>query len=282
MKTSHVSLCLTAILLALLVFSACNPDYQSDRPYLILYAFAAEGAQISSRMTTVRTDKHLGRKVLVGDFAGKEIVLAESGMGMTNAAMTAQRMIDKYRPRVVLFTGIAGSVDTSVHIGDIVVPEYWIDHDYGYVGIDGFLPGKIQISDPAFDTLVRLKSLAVDSKLLEKAREIDDDDLDFAKIGKRRPRLLVGGTGVSGDKFVDSREKREWLAETFDARITDMESAAVAQVCRVNDIPCLIFRSASDLAGGSGSETAGNELDQFFRLAAANSSKVLLEYLEEL
>jgi len=282
MKTAAGRKSLTFILLVLLALAACNPDYSGNQPYLVLYAFDAEGEQIASKLTTVRTDRHLGRDVRVGDFAGHEIVLAESGMGMTNAAMTVQRMIDKYRPKAVLFSGIAGSVDSSVHIGDIVVPEFWIDHDYGYVGFDGFIAGKIQIADPAFDTLVRVRSFSVGSKLLEKAAELDADDLKLAKIGNRRPRLLVGGTGVSGNTFIDSREKREWLATTFNALVTDMESAAVAQVCRVNDIPCLIFRSASDLAGGSGSETADKELDQFFRLAAENSSKVLLEFLEEL
>lgn len=282
MKTLFVSRRLILLFLALVTIAACNPDYRADRPLLVLYAFEAEGDQISSSLTTVRTDEHLGRKVRVGDFAGHEIILAESGVGMTNAAMTAQRMIDKYRPRAVLFTGIAGSVDSSVHIGDIVVPEYWIEHDYGYVGADGFVPGKIRIPDPAFDTLVRVKSFAVGPKLFAKVKKVKQKDLGLAKIAGRRPRLLIGGTGVSGNTFIDSREKREWLAGTFSALVTDMESAAVAQVCRVNEIPCLIFRSASDLAGGSGSESAEQELEQFFRTAAANSSKVLLEYLREL
>jgi adenosylhomocysteine nucleosidase len=276
---SRFLLCLIVILLAL---CACNPDYRSDRPFLVLYAFDAEGKQIASALTTVRTDHHLGRDVKVGDFSGHEIVLAESGMGMTNAAMTAQRMIDKYRPSLVLFSGIAGALDSSVQIGDIVVPETWIDHDYGYVGLDGFIPGKVQIAEPLSDTLVRMKSFPVDSNLLDVAREVDVDDLELAKIAGRRPRLLIGGTGVSGNKFIDSREKREWLATEFSALVTDMESAAVAQVCRVNGVPFLAFRSASDLAGGSGSETADKELDQFFRHAADNSSKMLLEYLREL
>ena len=282
MKNSHFSRLLLCLIVILLALCACNPDYRSDRPFLVLYAFGAEGAKISASLTTVRTDHHLGRKVKVGDFSGHEIVLAESGMGMINAAMTTQRMIDKYRPSVVLFSGIAGSTDSSVHIGDIVVPEVWIDHDYGYVGLDGFIPGKVQIAVPSSDTLVRVKSFAVDSTLLEVAKEVDVDDLDLAKIAGRRPRLLIAGTGVSGNKFIDSREKREWLAAEFSALVTDMESAAVAQVCRVNGIPFLAFRSASDLAGGSGSETADKELNQFFRHAADNSSKVLLEYLREL
>jgi adenosylhomocysteine nucleosidase len=64
--------------------------------------------------------------------------------------------------------------------------------------------------------------------------------------------------------------------------VTDMESAAVAQVCIANDIPFVIFRSASDLAGGSGSETAQAEMDEFYQIAARNASKVVMAYLAQL
>jgi len=63
---------------------------------------------------------------------------------------------------------------------------------------------------------------------------------------------------------------------------TDMESSSVAQVCIANGIPFIVFRSASDLAGGSGSETAGAELESFFKVAADNSSKVVMEFLKRL
>ena len=87
---------------------------------------------------------------------------------------------------------------------------------------------------------------------------------------------------MSGNSFIDSIEKRQWLSATFHALVTDMESAAVGQVCTVDALPFVIFRSASDLAGGSGSESAEKELDQFFKIAAANSSKVLVKFLSNL
>ena len=61
-----------------------------------------------------------------------------------------------------------------------------------------------------------------------------------------------------------------------------MESAAVGQVAYVNDIPFIVFRSASDLAGGSGSETADREMEQFFNHAADNSAAVVVEFLKQL
>jgi adenosylhomocysteine nucleosidase len=102
------------------------------------------------------------------------------------------------------------------------------------------------------------------------------------EIGDRTPRIVTGGVGVSGNAFVDNIDKRAQLFGEFAALTTDMESAAVGQVCTVNDIPFIVFRSASDLAGGSGSETAGDELNQFFQVAADNSSKVVTAFIGQL
>jgi adenosylhomocysteine nucleosidase len=77
-------------------------------------------------------------------------------------------------------------------------------------------------------------------------------------------------------------EKREWLREKFDAQIVDMESAAVVQVATLNSVPVLVVRSCSDLAGGSGSSTAQDELREFFEVAADNSASFVLELLNEL
>ncbi len=266
-------------------FLQCRRDIAEQlpqNPILVLYAFSAEGKLIGEQMTVNRTDRHIGRAVLVGQISGKDIVLAESGVGMTNAAMTTQRMIDIYQPQAVVFTGIAGAIDTSVHVGDIVVADTWIEHDYGYVGAKGFEPGRLSLYLPVADSLARMSDLPVDSALLAAATGLEIGQLGLDSIGSRLPRLMVGGVGVTGNTFIDSKEKRNWLVENFNAMVTDMESVAVAQVCIANDIPFVIFRSASDLAGGSGSETAQAEMDEFYQIAARNASKVVMAYLAQL
>ena len=272
------------LLVAILILSqfGCGGEHLPPQPYLVLYALEAEGKLIGEQMSVRRIEKHLGRPVMVGQISGKDVVLAESGIGMVNAAMTAQKMIDYYNPQGVIMTGIAGSLDSTVHVGDIVVCGNWIEHDYGYVGNDGFEPMALWVYLPDEDSLRQTSGFPVDEAMLSVAERLSNSALDLEKIGPRHPQLLVGGVGVSGNTFIDSEEKRQWLSQQFGALITDMESAAVAQVCAVNGLPFIVFRSASDLAGGSGSETAQNELNEFFKIAAGNSSKVVIRFLKEL
>jgi len=285
---SRGSICrLTALFVLIMILTASFAVSHADDkplpgPTLVLYAFDAEGKLLTSKMTISKTEKILGRTVQIGTLAGKSIVLAESGIGMTNAAMTAQKLIDTYHPIRVLFTGIAGAVDSTVHIGDIVVCRLWSQHDYGYIGKDGFLPEGVETRDNLKDTIIEKKQFDVDSSLFAAAKALSGHNLEFDKIGQRTPALRVDGVGVTGNLFIDNIEKRLWLSNQFHALITDMESAAVAQVCTANRVPFIIFRSASDLAGGSGSSTASDEIKQFFKIAADNSSKVLEAFLKEI
>ncbi len=167
----------------------------------------------------------------------------------------------------------------GVHIGDIVVCREWIQHDYGYIGSAGFEPRGVNVYSPRPDSLVRMSRFVADTALLRLATAVGESGLEFKSVGNRVPVIHVGGVGVSGNTFIDSREKREWLSTTFHSLITDMESASVAHVCVVNDLPFIVVRSASDLAGGSGSETAKEELEAFFTVAADNSSRVVIALL---
>lgn len=274
---------IAAGLVAALCLSVClAAAITASPPYLLLYAFEEEGSAIAAQMTIAQTDTVLGRIVRTGIASGKPVVLAESGVGMTNAAMTAQRLIDQYHPAALIFTGIAGAIDSSVHIGDIVAAASWIQHDFGYIGAEGFKLNGIRTFDSRQDSVARLTEFPVDTLLLSVARKCSRDSLPLDSVGARRPALVLGGVGASGNTFIDSKEKRTWLSQALNARIVDMESAAVVQVCIANGVPVIAMRSASDLAGGSGSSTARAELDRFFTIAAGNSAVVVLDILKRL
>ncbi len=278
LKLSRYTLLVATLFILLLNCQPCN----NTQPYLILYAFNAEGQVLKEQMTVEQSLNILGRDVCIGSLSGKDIILAESGIGMTNASITTQRLIDEFEPVGVIFTGIAGAIDSAVQIGDIVICESWITHDYVYHGADGPVPDAITVYSPYLDSVIEMTRFTVDSTMFAVAAGISADSIAFRNIGDRKPAVLVGEAGVSGNAFIDNYEKRIWLKTSFHALITDMESAAVAQVCTVNDVPFIVFRSASDLAGGSGSESAKDELQGFFKVAADNSSTLVIKFLEQL
>ncbi len=280
-KSLKITVCLFLLVLASLL-SVCSGPEDIKAPYLILYAFDAEGELLADKMTVETTQIVLGRTVYIGQLSGKDIILAESGVGMTNAALTAQKMIDLFSPRGIFFSGIAGAVDTSISIGDIVICDRWTTHDYGYYGTEGFQSNGIRYRKVSSDSSYKSMLFPVDSAFLDTSKKLNDYEFSFEKIAERVPKLVVFGAGVSGNSFIDNYDKRIWLSEQFQALIVDMETAAVAQVCTINEVPFIGFRSASDLAGGSGSSTARVEIDQFFKVAAVNSSKVLMKFLEEI
>jgi len=244
-----------------------------------MYAFDQEGVLLRGKLVLQDSLFVKGRVFWIGELNGKEIIMVNSEVGMTNAAMTTQLLIDKYNPKEIIFTGICGGIDSSNHIGDIVIPEMWATHDYGYYGKEGFLPDSIYVVLPGKTKEVGVLFFEVDESLLEKAKSAGEG-LKLKPVGDRVPQVKTGGKGVSGNSFIDQKEKREYLKEKFNAQIVDMESAAVVQVANINGIPVLVIRSCSDLAGGSGSETAAEELREFFKVAADNSANFVLELLK--
>jgi adenosylhomocysteine nucleosidase len=119
-----------------------------------------------------------------------------------------------------------------------------------------------------------------DPKMLAVARSIQDTALAGCDAARQclahKPRVVVGGNGVSGQAFVDNAAFREYAYQTFNANVLDMETAATAHVAYSNGVPFIAFRSLSDLAGGGPGE---NEMETFLKLAADNSAKVLLAFL---
>ncbi|HVP36074.1 MAG TPA: 5'-methylthioadenosine/S-adenosylhomocysteine nucleosidase [Terriglobales bacterium] len=261
----------------LLVYSST----QAKGKIALMYAFDQEGALLRSKLSLQDSVFAKGRIFWIGKLEGKEVIIVNSGVGMTNAAMTTQLLIDKYNPEEIIFTGICGGIDSSNHIGDIVIPDSWATHDYGYYGKEGFIPDSVYAALPGQTKEAGVLFFEANKALLEKGK-LAGRNLKLKPIGERKPQVKIGGKGVSGNSFIDQKEKRDYLKEKFDAQIVDMESAAVTQVANVNGVPVLVVRSCSDLAGGSGSATAADELRGFFKVAADNSASFVMELIKHL
>jgi len=276
-----------SLVLFLLFISFVQSSVQAKGKIALMYAFDQEGVLLRSKLSLEDSVFVKGRIFWIGKLStgsvgvGKEVIIVNSGVGMTNAAMTTQLLIDRYNPEEIIFTGICGGIDSSNHIGDIVIPERWATHDYGYYGKDGFIPDSIYVILPGQTKEAGVLFFEVDKAVLEEGK-LAGQNLKLKPVGERIPQVKIGGKGVSGNSFIDQKEKRDYLKEKFDAQIVDMESAAVVQVANVNGIPVLVVRSCSDLAGGSGSATASNELRGFFKVAADNSASFVLELIKHL
>ena len=191
-------------------------------------------------------------------------------------------------------------MNPQLHIGDVTVPAQWGQYLEVLMARET-APGKYSAPPwmknallPGFGMMhprpVETRSASkpgitpkfwfkTDPKMLAVARSIDNVDLANCNADKcttTKPRLIVGGNGVSGQAFVDNKAYREYTYRTFKANVLDMETAAVGMVAYSNGVPYIAFRSLSDLAGGGKGE---NQIDTFMGIAADNAAKVLLAFL---
>ncbi len=144
-------------------------------------------------------------------------------------------------------------------------------------------PRSVEVLREGWDELEMRFWFPVDQDLLELARRAVAD-LSLAQCAgetclDQPPAIMVGGNGVSGGAFIDNAVFREYVFETFQAQVLDMESAAVAHVAYANNVPFIAVRSLSDLAGGGEGE---NQIGIFFMLAADNAAEVVKALLDEL
>lgn len=192
-----------------------------------------------------------------GDIFGKEVVCCECGIGKVNASMSTQIMIDLYQPDVIVNSGIAGSLSGDIRIGDIVVSDDCVQHDMDGTEMGDPL-GQVQFNDELRTYFPADKATA--DKLYAACRTIEG-------ISVFRGRI------ASGDVFVTAHERRQGIADQFDALACEMEGAAVGTVCYRNGVPFAILRSISD-------DFNNNELIDFmqFRVIAAERS---IEAIEE-
>lgn len=186
----------------------------------------------------------------------KTIFIVQSKIGKTFAAMTTTLLIDKFNCEHILFTGVAGGVDEDIEIGDIVLADKLVSHDFDITHF-GHKKGHV----PDFG----IYSNSCD-KLLNKAKLICDE----LKI-----KTHVG-TIATGDIFINSYELKEEIKNEFNAKAIEMEGAAVGQICQSFNVPFLIIRSISDKASGE----ANLDFKKFVEIAAKNSSNIIIEMLK--
>lgn len=196
-----------------------------------------------------------------GTLCGKDVVVVKSGIGKVNAALCAQRLIIQFDVKKIINTGIAGAIQEGLHIHDMVVSTDAVYHDMDVTAF-GYEPTEIpQMHASAFDA---------DEKMIQAAEKA------FAASESAKKYKLVLGRIASGDQFVSYSEQKEHIEEICSPSCVEMEGAAIAHTCFLNQIPFVILRCISDNADDSYEVTYSfNE-----KIASEECAAVVLKMLE--
>ena len=200
----------------------------------IIVAMDVEMERIEAAMENAKKSKTAGMIFIRGTLFGLPVVAARSGVGKVSAAMCTQAMIDRYHPEQILGAGIAGGLQ-ALKPGEVAIGRDMVQHDFvlnafGYP--DGYLPSVGAIFMPCDAGMVKKMTLAA----------------------QRLQIPYAVGTIASGDCFVNTTEKKNYIVSTFHAVACEMEGAAIAQVCTLNQLPFCVIRCISD----SGDDTVCN------------------------
>lgn len=208
-----------------------------------------------ARKPSVR--RHAGMVFYQGCIGGTPCVVVKCGIGMVNAAACAQALVDLFGADAIINTGIAGSLDASIDICDIVVGTGAVNHRMDARGV-GYEEGQTPEMEKIFPC---------DEAMGER----------IADVARKQGVNVHRGVVASGDIFVADDNLKAHIAAEFDGMCAEMEGAAIAQVCAMNGVPCAIVRAISDKADGS----SVMDYPEFEKKAAHVCAALIEEYAKE-
>ena len=227
----------------------------------IIGAMDEEVSILKDIMNIKETIEKASLKFYIGSLEGKEVVLVKCGIGKVNAALCAQILISEFNVDAIVNTGVAGALHDELDVYDIVISTDAIQHDFDTT-VFGDKKGMI----PRMDNSI----FVADEKLINAAYESSKEEVKTHKV--------VKGRVLSGDIFISSKELKDELVREFAGYCGEMEGAAIAHVCYVNETPFVIIRAMSDKADGSADVT----YEEFVGQAAHNSKDIVLRMLRNI
>ena len=198
--------------------------------------------------------------IFLGKYNGYEIYICVSGIGKVNAGCCTQILADLFAVDCIINTGIAGSLDAAIDIGDIVLCTDAVQHDMDAVAF-GYDLGVIPRMPVSY--------FPADEKLRAAVKTICE---------RVNPEIKVHeGRVATGDQFIADKAKKDFIVTNFSAKCTEMEGAAIAQAAYNNNLPFLIVRAISDKADNS----AQMDYPAFEKQAIEHTVKLMLALVEE-
>lgn len=237
------------------------------KPIGIIGAMESEVSLLRQQMSQPNAITVGRNTYYAGQLAGKPAVVVQSGIGKVSAAMCAQALIDRFEVFAIVNTGVAGGLHPSLRIGDLVIAEDAVQHDFDLTAL-GHAKGYLPCCDKNSKQPSRFSaSKELSAALCRAAEQV------LTPIGRK----YIRGTIASGDIFVDDSQLKRELITQFGAAAVEMEGAAIAQVAFINQVPFAILRAISDLA----EQEANVNFESFEKEAAALSAKILLQMLQD-
>lgn len=225
----------------------------------IIGAMEVEVAALKNDMENKEVFEISGIEFVKGTLCGKEAVVAKCGVGKVFAALCAQTMILKFSPDCIINTGVAGSLSEKLGVCDVAVADSVVQHDMDTSAIGdpvGLISG------------INIVNIPADKKVSDLLTEVVSD------LGIN----TYSGTVASGDQFISSAEKKDYIMKTFGAVACEMEGAAIGHVCYVNGVPFGVVRAISDNADGS----SHMDFPTFAASAAEISIKTVKEFVRRM
>jgi adenosylhomocysteine/aminodeoxyfutalosine nucleosidase len=224
----------------------------------IMGAMEEEIEPLLEYFTNIKKTQYANNIYYEAKYNDLDVVIAYSKIGKVFATLTASTMIQKFGCDTLLFSGVAGGINKSLQIGDLIIANKLCQHDLDITAFGhpyGYVPG----GEVYVQTTQKLRDIA-------------------KEVAKENDIKLIEGTIATGDQFVHSNETKEFIETTFKADALEMEGASVAVVCDALDVPFFILRAISDTANMD----AGFDFDEFLKSSAKNSASFLMKIVDKL
>ncbi len=225
----------------------------------IIGAMHVEVAALKAQIENLEVTKHAGIEFFKGTLRGKEVVVAQCGIGKVNAAICTQILVNKFDVTHLVNTGVAGALDPALDVTHVVISDQLMQHDFDTTAV-GDKKGVVCGID--------VETFPSDKNLMDTAKKAALTVLDET--------MVHTGNIATGDQFVSCETIKKDVRDLHNAACIEMEGGSIAHVAYLNQVPFVVIRAISDKAG----EDAHLSYDEFVGIAAANSTKIVEKFLE--
>ena len=264
MKKKLLLISVIMILIGVIFTGCANKETANEAAQDVIGIIGAMEPEVNSLKEAAgitKTTSIADMEFCEGTLGGKKVVIVQCGMGKVNAGICAHTLINEFSCTKIINTGVAGSLDSQIDIGDIVVSVDLVQHDFDAQPI-GFARGEIPYTGLyAFPADEELRKEAVDA-VKESAPDIH----------------VFEGRVCTGDQFINTTEQKEAIIAGFGGMCCEMEGGAIAQTCYLNETPFVVIRAISDKPN----ETDFVDYKVFEKQAAARCAAIVQYMVENL